>query len=45
MCFLLNMYNITLKNKDNFCLCGGDNLYSVKFLKQSQNDYNVGQNR
>lgn len=44
MCFLLNMYNITLKNKDNFCLCG-DNLYSVKFLKQSQNDYNVGQNR
>ena len=29
MCFLLNMYNIIVKNKDNYSLCG-NNLYFVK---------------
>ena len=30
MCFLLTMYNVIVKNKDNYSLCG-DNLYFVKY--------------
>ena len=29
MCFLVNMYNIIVKNKDNYSLCG-DNVYFLK---------------